>query len=76
VWAGRLPTGARRAEVAIDDHVYPAKHRSGLWLAAVPWGYREVLGEVRFLAGDGSVLAATPVVATRVPGLRRRRAGR
>lgn len=67
IFAGRVPSGARQVEVTFDGRLYRPKRRSGLWIAAVPWGGREMVGEARFVDADGSVVGDVPVVAPKVP---------
>jgi hypothetical protein len=59
VFAGRLPAGARTAEIEANGAVIAARSRSGLWLAAVPWGGYELRGAIRYLDGGGAVVAET-----------------
>ena len=68
---GRLPEGASRAEVELDDELYESKARAGLWLAGIPWGNRDCEGTVRFVGGDGDLVASAPLTLSSAPPLPR-----
>jgi hypothetical protein len=57
VFAGRLPSSSRRAELEVNGSTVTAKSRPGLWLAAVPWGGKELRGSIRYLDAAGVVVA-------------------
>jgi hypothetical protein len=68
VFAGRLPPGARRAEIDAAGIVTWAKCRSGLSLAAVPWGGGELDGLVRYLDRADTVVSESRLHQPAAPG--------